>query len=163
MKWRAPVSSSFYCCQLTAHVGLTGFLEVGERLQTPDELSHPMSSPSSCSLMSGGCLASAHCLTHRTITGKLSGLSNHHTPSVPKLGTATLVTEVPHKAAIAVKEILSETRTAMLNSIGSDTEFIWKSNTHLEILTQKVVHPFILLVFPFFIIYQHPPHLLPAH
>lgn len=32
MNWRAPVSSWFHCCQLTIRVGLSGFLEVGERL-----------------------------------------------------------------------------------------------------------------------------------
>lgn len=80
-----------------------GFLDVGERLrlQTPAELSHPLSPPSSCSLMSGGCLASAHCLTQKTNAGKLSGLSNHHSPSsISKQGTSALVTEIPHKATL---------------------------------------------------------------
>lgn len=134
MKLRAPVSSGFHSRVLhTAswqQVCETRwcFLEVRgssvlHRLQTPVELSHPLSPPSSCSLMSCGWPGLIVSLSRQTLENcrDFPTIIPLLKPLTSSFGDRDLSTNQSSK----VMKMLSETKTSLCNKCQEEA-FIWK-------------------------------------
>lgn len=159
MKWRAPASSWFHCSQLTTRVGLTGFLEVGERLvwwEAADSwwTLSPYVIPLFL-LLDEWWLPGQRSLSHSEDKHwKTVGTFQRSHPLHPKTRNFSVGDRGPSQGCHRGHRDIIRDQDPYGEQSRKWHRIQFESNAHLEILTQKIVFPYLLLrVVLYFMIY----------